>query len=204
MRRRLVNTNSCVRRERVHRQGVLRQGGKSRDLLSEIDRLDAQPHVDALVGRTNHGNRLAHSSTVAQAVLSTCAGTSTTTPLGRCIRNAAAPGAMRTGTNVGADGAGSVTTPRLLSVECAVYNPLTDSPWAFAYPLSVCPCSRHTRRWSSQNCWRSVRRAFERGIACTIADTLHGILDDAPWHGRRPYGITHFTRRLLRNSIKRA
>ena len=65
------------------------------------------------------------------------------------------------------------------------------------YPLSVCPCSRHTRRWSSQNCWRSVRRAFERGIACTIADTLRGILDGAPWHGGQPYGITHFTRRLL-------
>ena len=46
---------------------------------------------------------------------------------------------MRTGTNVGADGAGSVTTPRLLSVECAVYNPLTDSPWAFAYPPQRVP-----------------------------------------------------------------
>ena len=70
-----------------------------------------------------------------------------------------------------------------------------NQPRAFAYPLSVCPCSRHTRRWSSQNCWRSVRRAFERGIACTIADTLRGILDGAPWHGRQPYGITHSTRR---------
>ena len=38
--------------------------------------------------------------TVAQAVPSTCAGTSTTTPLGRCTRNAAPPGVMRTGTNV--------------------------------------------------------------------------------------------------------
>ena len=133
---------------------------------------------------------------MAQAVPSTCAGTSTTTPLGRCTPNAAVPGVMRTGTNVGAVGAGSVRTPRLLSVECAVYSPLTDRPWAFAHPLSVCPCSRHTRRWSSQNCWRSVRRAFERGIACTIADTLHGILDGSPWHGRRPYGTTHFTRRL--------
>ena len=105
---------------------------------------------------------------------------------------------MRTGTNVGADGAGSVTTPRLLSVECAVYSPLTDSPWALAYPLSVCPCSRHTRRWPSRNCRRCVRRAFERGIDCTIADTLHGILDGAPWHGGQPYGTTHLTRRLPR------
>ena len=43
----------------------------------------------------------------------------------------------------------------------------------------------------------SSRSSPERAIACTIVDTLHGILDGAPWHGRRPYATTHFTRRLL-------
>ena len=99
---------------------------------------DVGEHQEPCVGRTIHGNRLAQSSTVAQAAPATCAGTSTT-PLGRCTRNAAAPGVMRTGTNAGADGPGSVTTPRLLSVEGAGYSPLTDSPWALAYPPQRVP-----------------------------------------------------------------
>ena len=76
---------------------------------------------------------------------------------------------MRTGTNVGADGAGSVRTPRLLSVECAVYSPLTDSPWAFAYPLSVRPCSRHTRRWSVE-CSERDRDRYGRILAVCRVD----------------------------------
>ena len=42
----------------------------------------------------------------------------------------------------------------------------------------------------------------ERGIARTIAGTLHGIVAGAPWHSGQPCGTTHFTthftRRLLR------
>ena len=76
---------------------------------------------------------------------------------------------MRTGTNVGADGADSVRTPRLLSVECAVYSPLTDSPWAFAYPLSVRPCSRHTRRWSVE-CSERDRDRYGRILAVCRVD----------------------------------
>ena len=106
-----VGAHKELRRERVHRQRTLHQRREPRELLSEIDGLDAPPYFDVLVGRTDHGSRLAHSSTVAQTVPSACVGTSTTT-LGRCTRHAALGAAMCIGTNLGADAPGSFRSPR--------------------------------------------------------------------------------------------
>ncbi len=177
-----IGEHEQLRREWVHRQRVLHQHRQPRDLLPEGHRLDAQPHLDSLVGRTNHGSRLAHSRTAAKALLSAWAETSTTTPLGRCTRNAAAPIAIRTGTNCGTGAVGSLSTTRRLSAECVVYSQLTDSPWACAYAFSVCPCLRQARRWSSQNCSRAVGREPGLRIARAIIGTLHRTMKRIPWH----------------------
>ena len=154
MRRRLVNR--CVEKS----PGVLHQGGKSRDLLSEIDRLDAQPYF----GRV-------------------CRRIMATGPWHRpCPQRARAPrrqvhtkrraarGCAPAQTSAPAGPARS-PSPRLLSVECAVQP--TDRQSDFAYPLSVCPCSRHTRF--------EPERALRRERTPSMESTVH--------RGTR-YGIT--------------
>ena len=98
----------------------LTQRRETRDLLPEVHRLDAQPHLDAVVGGADHRSRLAHSSTVQHIARSVCSGTSTTTPLGRSTRHA------------GAASVDSLSNPRRLSLRWARYSELDESPFAAA------------------------------------------------------------------------